>query len=174
MRRTLRLGSVLIIIGTALFLFMTPEMSPVIAGLGSLITGFGMGLLVMTCILLIQGSVDWSKRGSATASNVFARTLGNTLGAAILGSALNLGVRAFQDPMGRRVTTEQMRSLLEHRETGGAANHAMLVAALNHGLHITYWCVFGFALATFALAQLIPHRELSELSNAQIAEASAE
>lgn len=170
MRGTLRLGSVLIIFGTSAFLFMTPQMSPVIAGLGSLVTGFGMGLLVMTSVLLIQGSVDWSKRGSATASNVFARTLGNTLGAAILGSILNLGIRAFTDPAGRKVTTDQMRPLLEHRETKGATDHDLLVAALNHGLHLTYWGVFVFAVLTFALAQLIPHRELSDLSGSAPAE----
>jgi MFS family permease len=167
MRGTLRFGSVLIIIGTALFLFLTPETSPILAGAGSLVTGFGMGLLVMTCMLLIQGSVDWSKRGSATASNVFARTLGNTLGAAILGSVLNLGIRAFMDPAGQRVTTEQMRPLLEHRETGSAADHALLVSALHHGLHLAYWFVFAFAVGTFVLAQLIPQRELEDLSGGQ-------
>ncbi|MEZ0326924.1 MAG: MDR family MFS transporter [Fimbriimonas sp.] len=156
-RGTLRLGSGLIIVGAAVFPFMSPGASPVMAGTGSMITGFGMGLLVMTCVILIQSSVGWSQRGSATASNVFARTLGNTLGAAILGSVLNLGVLAYVDPLGRRASAEQMRTLLEHRETGGARNHELLVGALNHGLHLTYWCVLAFAVLTFALSLFIPH-----------------
>ena len=54
--------------------------------------GFGMGLLSVTCIVLIQDSVGWNMRGAATASNVFARSLGNTLGASVLGAILNFGI----------------------------------------------------------------------------------
>ena len=54
--------------------------------------GFGMGLLSTASIVLIQDIVTWAQRGSATASNVFARNLGSTLGAAALGAVLNFGL----------------------------------------------------------------------------------
>ena len=42
---------------------------------------FGMGLSSSASIVLIQEIVDWSERGSVTASYLFARTLGSTFGA---------------------------------------------------------------------------------------------
>jgi hypothetical protein len=45
---------------------------PAVAGAGSLVMGFGMGLLSTAALVLIQEIVPWSQRGSATASNVFA------------------------------------------------------------------------------------------------------
>ena len=71
---------------------LNPGASPYLAGAGSLIMGFGMGLLSSASIVLIQEIVVWSERGSATASFLFARSLGNTLGATIFGAVLNYGL----------------------------------------------------------------------------------
>lgn len=69
-------GALLLPLGAALFVLLTPQSSPVIAGIGSLVMGFGMGLLSVSSLVLIQEIVDWSQRGSATASNLFSRNLG--------------------------------------------------------------------------------------------------
>jgi multidrug resistance protein len=155
MRGTLRLGSVLMVAGSAVFLLLRPDASPMIAGAGSMIVGFGMGLLNVTVILLVQGSVGWSQRGSATASNVFSRTLGSTLGAAVLGSVLNLSLRSHPG-----VSPEGIRQLLDTR---GAPNQAML-SALDQGLHLTFWCVLAIGVVTVAVALFIPSRELGDLN----------
>ncbi|MGH8801874.1 MAG: MDR family MFS transporter, partial [Casimicrobiaceae bacterium] len=88
-RRTVRAGGAVLFAGSLGLAFMAPGAGPLAAGAGSFVVGFGMGLLNTTFIILIQGSVPWAKRGGATASNVFARMLGGTLGAAILGAVLN-------------------------------------------------------------------------------------
>ncbi len=48
-----------------------------------------MGFLSTAAIVIIQDSVTWAQRGAATASNIFARDLGSTLGATALGAVLN-------------------------------------------------------------------------------------
>jgi hypothetical protein len=160
MRGTLRLGSILMTLGTAVFLFLSPGSSPVLAGVGSMITGFGMGLLNVTVILLVQGSVGWRKRGSATASNVFSRNLGSTLGATVLGMVLNLGIHAYPG-----ATPEGVRRLLEHSATAATLEeHRLLRTALNHGLHLTFWCVVLLSLLTVVAALFIPERSLTDLS----------
>lgn len=63
--------------------------SVLVAGLGSVVIGLGMGFLSTSAIVIIQDSVGWAERGSATASNIFSRNLGSTLGAAVLGAVLN-------------------------------------------------------------------------------------
>src|SRR5258708_15162763 len=70
LRQILVAGTVLVPTGTAVFVLLTPESSPITAALGSLVMGFGMGLISVTSLVLIQELVDWSHRGSATASNL--------------------------------------------------------------------------------------------------------
>ena len=57
-----------------------------------MVVGLGMGLLSSASIILIQEIVDWSERGSVTASFLFARSLGSTFGATIFGAVLNIGL----------------------------------------------------------------------------------
>ncbi|MGV3614495.1 MAG: MDR family MFS transporter [Fimbriimonas sp.] len=158
MRGTLRIGGLLLVVGSICLMFLNPGSSVVLAGAGSFIIGFGMGLYTVTCILLIQGSVGWAQRGSATASNVFARNLGNTLGATVLGMVLNFGLRGFQGG----VSPEAVRGLLD--QAPGQRKSELVQAALAHGLHLAFWCVFALSLITAGLAMLIPAREMHELT----------
>jgi EmrB/QacA subfamily drug resistance transporter len=89
---TLRLGSIMFPLGATFFLFLSPQSSPAVAGVGAFLIGCGMGLLSITSIALVQDSVEWSMRGSATASLIFARSLGSTIGATAMGTLLNIGI----------------------------------------------------------------------------------
>ena len=95
-RTILRTGAALIPVGALVFVFLKPETSPFVAGVGSAIVGFGMGLSSSASIVLIQEIVDWSERGSVTASYLFARTLGSTFGATVFGAVLNIGLDALR------------------------------------------------------------------------------
>ena len=130
---------------------MQPGVSPAVAGLGSTVMGLGMGFLSTTSIVLIQDSVGWSERGSATASNLFSRNLGSTLGATLLGAVLNVS-------LARRgagaVGFDQIRQLLDRSQVG--ADSDAVRAALGQSLHLTFWAVFAVAVLTLALATLVP------------------
>jgi EmrB/QacA subfamily drug resistance transporter len=91
-RPTLRVGSVMLPLGTAFLLFLTPQTSPLVPATGAFLMGVGMGLLSITTIAVVQDSVEWAKRGSATASIIFARSLGSTIGATVVGTLLNMGI----------------------------------------------------------------------------------
>ncbi|HEY0868061.1 MAG TPA: MFS transporter, partial [Fimbriimonas sp.] len=155
MRSTLRVGSVFLILGGLVFYLLEPTSSPALAGLGSMLMGFGMGLLNTAVILLVQGSVEWRQRGSATASNLFSRNLGSTLGAAVLGTALNLALKDAG------VAPEAIRRLLDDAPKGDLSH---LRAALDQGLHLTFGLVVLLSVGTLALALFIPDRTLDELS----------
>ncbi|MBV8662782.1 MAG: MFS transporter, partial [Hyphomicrobiales bacterium] len=88
-RPVLVAGGALIPVGALLFTLLGPETHPFVAGLGSVVVGFGMGLLSNSSLVLIQEIVEWSERGSATASFLFARSLGGAFGATIFGAVLN-------------------------------------------------------------------------------------
>ncbi len=91
-RPTLRAGGILLPAGTVFLLFLTPQSSPLVPAIGAFLMGAGMGLLSVTTIAVVQDSVEWSKRGSATASIIFARSLGSTIGATAVGTLLNMGI----------------------------------------------------------------------------------
>jgi EmrB/QacA subfamily drug resistance transporter len=51
--------------------------------------GFGLGCIVAPLTIAVQNAVDWSQRGVATATSVFFRSIGGSVGVAVLGLALN-------------------------------------------------------------------------------------
>jgi MFS family permease len=163
LRRILVAGSMLVPIGTAVFVLLTPESSPVAAGFGSLVMGFGMGLISLSSIVLIQEIVDWSQRGSATASNIFARNLGSTLGATALGAVLNYGLMHANG--GKSITSDQLRKLLE-APPGTLAANTGIGLALQHSLNLTFWVMLLISLAVVFLALLVPPVEMRQAAEA--------
>jgi EmrB/QacA subfamily drug resistance transporter len=166
-RTTLRFGALLIPVGAVFLLFLAPGESILLAGIGPALMGFGMGLLNIVSVVMIQASVEWSKRGSATASLLFSRTLGNTLGVAAVGAILNAAVvlMAAAFPGAQAATPEHVRDLLTNLGTiaGGGADPSQQ-ALLDQALHLGFWGMFVFAAITAAIALLIPARELESLT----------
>ena len=160
LRRTLLVGGVLLPIGGVAFVLLAPGTSPILAGAGSTVIGLGMGFLSTAAIVIIQDSVGWTARGAATASNIFSRNLGSTLGATILGAVLNYSL-AHRAPGTEAVAFEQIRQLLDH--TGLVAADAVIRDALAHALHTTFWAVFLIAFATLLVALLVPTVKLARV-----------
>jgi len=163
LRATLLTGATLLPLGAVVFLVLAPGMSPVVAGLGSAVVGLGMGFMTTSAMVIIQSSVGWAERGSATASNVFARNLGSTLGATVLGGVLNLSLAGRDGG----ATFEQLRKLLEN--AGSAIEQPAMRLALGNALHLTFWGVFLVAVATFLLATRVPKMVLAEPDAVQAA-----
>ncbi|APO79402.1 major facilitator superfamily protein (plasmid) [Rhizobium etli 8C-3] len=156
-------GSLCIPAGTCLLVMLTPSSSAVLAGAGSLVMGFGMGLLNICALILTQESVNWSERGSATASNVFSRNLGSTLGAAVLGAVLTYGLA--HSASGQAITPEQLRALLNG--TGAAVTGAEeLRLVLQHALHSTFLVMLVAAVMIVPACLFVPrplaHREVQQ------------
>jgi EmrB/QacA subfamily drug resistance transporter len=159
LRQILVVGTVLVPTGTAVFALLTPQSSPITAALGSLVMGFGMGLISVSSLVLIQELVDWSQRGSATASNLFARNLGSTLGATTLGAILNYGLTHANN--GRSVSSDQLRQLLE-APAGTIATDTAIGLALQQSLNLTFWAMLLIALTIVFLALLVPPVEIRQ------------
>lgn len=148
LRAVMLIGAALLPIGATAFVLLRPGMSPWIAGGGSAVLGLGMGFLSNAAIVLVQGCVGWAERGSATASNIFSRNLGSTIGATLLGSVLNLSLAAKGARFG------ELRRLLD--APGGMVSDPALRSVLAHALHLTFWTVLAVAFATLLLTLLVP------------------
>ncbi|RVU16577.1 MDR family MFS transporter [Methylobacterium oryzihabitans] len=160
LRRIMIAGSLLLPTGAAVLLTLGHGSHPAVAGAGSLVMGFGMGLLSTAALVLIQEIVPWSQRGSATASNVFARNLGSTLGATVFGAVLNHGLAGRGAP----ASSEDLQRVL----APGALppDLAGVQALLDGALHQTFWAVFVIALLAVVAAVLTPHVALGRAAEA--------
>jgi EmrB/QacA subfamily drug resistance transporter len=68
------------------------EISEVMLALVTFIIGSGMGFATLAFVLGVQGSVDWSQRGVATAMLQFLRTLGGLIWVSVMGMTMNLSL----------------------------------------------------------------------------------
>jgi len=152
LRSLLLIGAGLLPLGAFPYIVLDHVSALAMAGLGSLVMGFGMGFLSVSCILIVQGCVGWAERGAATASNIFARNLGSTLGATVLGGVLNISL-AHQGN-GVAIDIDAIRQLIDHH--GTSLVDPGLRAALAHGLDLTFWAMFLVAVLTFLVATLVP------------------
>jgi EmrB/QacA subfamily drug resistance transporter len=159
-RRTLRAGSVMFPVGAIFLLFLGPYSRPVIAAIGSFLMGCGMGLLSITSIATVQDSVEWSMRGSATASLIFARSLGSTIGATAIGALLNIGIAYY----GTGALATRLHDLL-NQPTGltHLSSDPAVRAVFDQALRWSFVGVVVMAGLTFVATWLIPvaHRPAS-------------
>ena len=155
LRHLLLAGAALQPLGALFFVVLTPHMSPLIPAMGSLVMGFGMGLVSVPSLVLIQEIVDSTERGSVTASNIFSRNIGSTLGATVLGAVLNHGLN--RSGTLAPVTSDQLRQLLNAAAlTAGASQ---IRAAMEQALNLTFWAMLVLSLGTVILALMVPPTE---------------
>jgi predicted MFS family arabinose efflux permease len=153
LRPTLLFGATLLPLGAVGFVLLNPSTSPQVAAIGSVVMGLGMGFLSTAAIVIIQSSVEWGERGAATASNIFARNLGSTLGATALGAVFNISL-ATGGPGIVPVDFDSIRQMLE--SPGTLVGEASARLALGHSLHLTFWGVFVVSVLTFVTALMVP------------------
>ena len=97
-----------------------------------------MGLLSSSSIVLIQEIVDWSERGSVTASYMFARSLGSTFGATVFGAVLDYGL--MHSGAAAVVTPDRLRGLLEGARARGRTTPSFAARSSNRSISPSCRC----------------------------------
>jgi MFS family permease len=159
LRASMRCGALVMVAGGLAFPFINRENGLWLASGGAFLMGWGMGMMTYTSVMILQASVDWKKRGAATASNVFSRLLGNTLGAAVMGAILNFGLRSAH----ARISPDEVRALMDHRP--GVAlqlGDPALKLALDHALHGVFLAMTVLAVLTALAAFAMPRPQFEE------------
>ena len=62
------------------------------------VIGLGMGLVATPSLIAAQASVGWAERGVVTGANMFARSIGSAVGAAVFGAVANGVIAASGGP----------------------------------------------------------------------------
>ena len=106
-QRLVVVGAVALLVGSGMLAIAQPGSGAAWSGVAALIIGLGMGAFSAPLLIVIQSSVDWLQRGSATALNQFSRTIGGAVGVALMGVILERYVGAARGALEAR---EQLRA----------------------------------------------------------------
>jgi predicted MFS family arabinose efflux permease len=129
---------------TALALFLQPGSSVHVAQAATALFGVGLGFANTTLLIAVQTSVPWRQRGVATASTMFARTIGGTLAVGALGGILTAALRS--NPSVPPGAADQLVGPTHGMGLDPAVLRA-LSASLQSGLSLVFWVIAGIALA---------------------------
>jgi EmrB/QacA subfamily drug resistance transporter len=114
--------------------------------------GAGLGIANPPLLIAIQTSVPWNRRGVATASTLFFRTIGGTLAVGLLGGALAHALA------GAGARPELVEALLgPGRHLLDASAVASVAGALQGAMGAVFWTGAAIACAAFAVALAFPH-----------------
>lgn len=146
-------GGAFLVVGTLLFVLMQPNFGPLWAAMSSFSIGIGMGLTSTAFIVSIQAAVSYEQRGSATASNMFMRNLGSTIGVALLGSILNSSLLRYFKDHGQHYSLSSINDLLSKDTRVKLPNDSLkfLQHALADSLQMVYVVTAIFAVVSFLL-----------------------
>src|SRR2546427_3860631 len=137
----------------ALALLLRPGMSLHVPQAMSAVFGLGLGLANTALLIAVQTSVEWRQRGVATASTMFARTIGGTLAVGVLGRILSAAVlRDGTLPPG---AADRLLGP-EHGAGLDPAVMSSLSASLQAGLGAGFWAVAGISVAAGITSLFFP------------------
>jgi EmrB/QacA subfamily drug resistance transporter len=143
------LGGVLLTIGFAMLLYLTPESSLFVPLMITSVLGLGFGFYAVTTILAAQSAVGWQYRGVVTSASQFSRNIGGTIGVSIAGALFTAGVmQASVDP----------NSLLSPDTRASLSPEVLsaLQALLASSLRSVYVLFIGVAAVATVIAAFLP------------------
>ncbi len=88
-RKTALIGITITVIGTAVLALTAATPNVLLVAASCFIVGLGLGLVATPSLIAAQSSVDWNERGVVTGTNLFARSIGSSIGVAVFGAVAN-------------------------------------------------------------------------------------
>jgi EmrB/QacA subfamily drug resistance transporter len=147
------IGGVCLVAGSLVLITLEPTDSLLWAGTGALLNGIGMGFCNTAFIVSTQGSVGWNERGMATSSMMFMRMVGSSVGAAIFGAIVNIGIHRQLPEAGSAVNRLMQPAA---RQALSADELARLTEAIASSVHVVYVIAGLVALSSLCLALALP------------------
>jgi MFS family permease len=141
-RLTVGAGAALVVIGVGMVtLFQVNTGLPFIV-VAMLVIGSGLGLMSTAFVIAVQNAVPWNLRGVATASTQFVRTIGGTVGVALMGTILNTQMAQLFAPIFARYP-----AAVAHLPQNIAPSNVLLTPNVRQALPVDFLTQLQTALA---------------------------
>ena len=139
------------------------------------LVGLGLGFTSSAFVISVQNAVPWSQRGVATATSQFFRTIGGSIGVAVLGAILTAQWRQQAADRGAGGEFDRANTLLDpaRRATLPAETVEALRQALDGALHSVYLVVAALTALVFLSVLFFPRGRAQDLATGE-PEAEAE
>jgi MFS family permease len=152
-RTSATIGSLCMIAGSVALAALDPRVGTVVVAIAACAIGAGIGFCSVTFVVSTQANVGQAIRGAATSSVLFARMIGQALGAALGGAILNLHVArsgpGLADAMNKLLTPAL-------RDSMTVEDMATAIAAAGAAAQAVFLLVGVVATAALAVALVLP------------------
>ncbi|HET6257354.1 MDR family MFS transporter [Pseudonocardia sp.] len=163
-RDTGLIGSVFIILGAVLISLLPIDAAVWEAAAASFVLGIGLGAAASPTLVAVQSTVGWDRRGVVTGTNMFSRSMGSAVGAAVFGAIANatLADRFAHPPAevaGHLPPSADATSLVLGGHTDPTSPTAVFVrSALYDATHHVFLWMVGVAALSVVGLLLMPRR----------------
>jgi EmrB/QacA subfamily drug resistance transporter len=164
-RDTGLIGNAILIVGVVLCVLLSPDSRVWQVAAACFVVGLGLGLMASPITVAAQSVVGWEQRGVVTGINMFSRSLGSAVGAAVSGAIANATLAArFAHPpaalAGRLPKSVDATSLVltGHGRSGSPAVTAFVREALYDAAHHVFLALVVVAVLGVAALCLMPRR----------------
>ncbi len=150
-RAPVRLGAAVIAVSLLVFAWVIDARAGTLAMQATMfVFGTGMGVASTALMVGVQSSVGWGQRGVATATNMFARTMGGALGVGALGSLL-------ARRLGDALPPEAVAKLLSpERDRNALAGAGSATDALASGIVTLMWVLAAIGVTNALVCAFYP------------------
>ncbi|KOA18497.1 multidrug resistance protein 3 [Clostridium homopropionicum DSM 5847] len=118
------------------------------------IMGFGFGGSFTILTIIIQESVEYNKRGAATATNSLLRTLGQTIGVSVFGSIFNLYIVKYFTQLG--IKGVDPSNLYKSTAYSSGVTSEQIKLSLNSSLHALFIIFIIISILSVILSIAMP------------------
>jgi EmrB/QacA subfamily drug resistance transporter len=167
-RDTALIGAGVVVIGAAGCAALTARSAVWQVAAACFVVGVGLGLCSSPTVVAVQSVVGWDRRGVVTGTNMFSRSLGSAVGAAVFGALANAAIahRLAHAPAalaGRLPSTVDAAGSLSAPAGAGAQELAFVRSALFAGAHQVFLGLLVIAVLSIGAVLLMP-RQTRELT----------
>ncbi|WP_143315554.1 MDR family MFS transporter [Clostridium sp. HBUAS56017] len=148
------ISNVILLISTILLPTLGINSSLLLVLLYISIMGIGFGGAFTTLTIIIQESVDYSKRGAATATNSLLRTLGQTIGVSVFGSIFNLYIVKYFTNIG--ISGVDPSNLYNSTTLNTAVTNEQIKLSLNSSIHVLFMILMIISILSLVLSIVMP------------------
>jgi EmrB/QacA subfamily drug resistance transporter len=162
------IGTAIMVVGLFLLSTMDAHTSRVAASAFMFVLGLGLGMVMQVLVLAVQNAVDYKDLGVATSGATLFRSIGGSVGTAILGSI-------FSNRLSAELSAKLPASARGSLGAGGSVTldtaklaklpapiHSIFLTAFTNALSAVFVVAAGVAALAFALSWTLEQRPLRE------------
>lgn len=148
------ISNVIVLISTILLPTLDINSSLILVLVYAFIMGFGFGGAFTTLTIMVQESVEYNKRGAATATNALLRTLGQTIGVSVFGSIFNVYIIKYFIQLGIKGVDPSNLYNSSSYNTGVTSEQIKL--SLSSSLHVLFIILIMISSISLILSIAMP------------------